>query len=81
MQQRARSPKIVNSWIIAAVLCINTFSKVLGIFITIPYNIVMMEAVMIFFIAWANEKVLLLSKEYNGPLVKTTLEEIIVNTF
>ena len=63
MQQRAHSPKIVNSWIIAAVLCINTFSKVLGIFITIPYNIVMMEAVMMFFIAWANKKVLLLSKE------------------
>ena len=63
MQQRAHSPKIVNSWIIAAVLCINTFSKVLGIFITIPYNIVMMEAVMMFFISWANKKVLLLSKE------------------
>ena len=63
MQQRAHSPKIVNSWIIAAVLCINTFSKILGIFIAIPYNIVMMEAVMMFFIAWANKKVLLLIKE------------------
>ena len=49
VSKRVRS----NSWLIAMILCINTF-KILGIFITIPYNIVLMEMVLMVFLAVLN---------------------------
>lgn len=53
----------MNSWLIAMVLCINTFSKVLGIFVTIPFNIVLMETALTIFLALLNNNKILVKKE------------------
>lgn len=53
----------MNSWLIAMVLCINTFSKVLGIFVTIPFNIVLMETALTIFLALLNNNKILMKKE------------------
>lgn len=37
------------------VLCVNTFSKILGMFITIPYNIVMMETAFLLMLVMCND--------------------------
>lgn len=63
MCRSADSRERVNAWLIAATLCVNTFSKVLGIFITIPFNIVIMETVLLFFLTLQNGKKLFLKKE------------------
>lgn len=51
-----------NAYFIAFILCVNTFSKVLGIFITIPYNIVLMETLALWLLVRSNNYKLLLKK-------------------
>lgn len=63
MQMTASPRTKANSWLIAMVLCVNTFSKVLGIFVTIPFNIVIMETVLLGFLAIFNDKKVLIKKE------------------
>lgn len=63
MQQMVSSRVRTNSWLIAMILCINTFSKILGIFITIPFNIVIMETALLIFLAVLNENKILMKKE------------------
>ncbi len=60
MQSTVTNSFKVNSWLIAIVLCINTFSKWLSVFVYIPYNIVLMEtAVLLLLVLLNNGKVLL----------------------
>ena len=63
MQKQGLSQEIINSWLIAVILCINTFSKVLGIFVTIPYNIVMMECAVFVLLAFVNGRRILMKQE------------------
>ena len=60
MQSRAANSLRINSWLIASVLCINTFSKWLSVFVYIPFNIVLMEnAVLLLLVLLNNGRVLL----------------------
>lgn len=63
MQARTLSQERTNSLLIAVILCINTFSKVLGVFVTIPYNIVMMECAVLVLLAFVNGRRLLIKQE------------------
>lgn len=63
MQLTVSRQSKTNSWLIAMVLCINTFSKILGIFVTIPFNIVLMETALTIFLAFLNNNKILMKKE------------------
>lgn len=63
MQLTVSRQSKTNSWLIAMVLCINTFSKILGIFVTIPFNIVLMETALTIFLALLNNNKILMKKE------------------
>lgn len=59
----------INSNIIAFILCVNTFSKILSIFVVIPYNIVMMETLAITLLILSNEQIILLEKQTSSILL------------
>ena len=63
MQQPVSARVRSNSWLIAMILCINTFSKILGIFVTIPFNIVIMETALLVFLAVLNDNKILIKQE------------------
>lgn len=63
MQQPVSARVRSNSWLIAMILCINTFSKILGIFVTIPFNIVIMETALLIFLAVLNDNKILIKQE------------------
>lgn len=64
MQTLVVSNKNINSLLIAIILCINTFSKMLSIFVIIPYNIVMMESVILILLAIMNSGKIPLTKPF-----------------
>ena len=63
MQQPVSARIRTNSWLIAMILCINTFSKILGIFVTIPFNIVIMETGLLVFLTIMNDNKIMMKKE------------------
>ena len=63
MQQPVSARVRTNSWLIAMILCINTFSKILGIFVIIPFNIVLMETALMIFLAVLNDNKILIKQE------------------
>lgn len=56
------SQESTNAFLIAMVLCINTFSKILGMFITIPYNIAMMETALLLTLVLCNDGQLIIGQ-------------------
>lgn len=63
MQSRVANPIRINSWLIASVLCINTFSKWLSVFVYIPFNIVLMETAVLLLLVLLNNGRVLLKQE------------------
>lgn len=59
----------MNSVLVAFILCVNTFSKVLSIFVIIPYNIVMMETLAILILALINNRSILLERQTTAILL------------
>jgi O-antigen ligase len=57
------SQERLNTWLIAFILCVNTFSKILGIFIYIPFNIVLMETVAFVSLALINDRQIWIKRE------------------
>ena len=72
MQQPVSARVRTNSWLIAMILCINTFSKILGIFVIIPFNIVLMETALMIFLAVLNDNKILIKQELIIILVVVT---------
>lgn len=69
MQRWNVSQENVSAWLIAAILCVNTFAKVLGTVIIIPYNIVLMEIAAMIALVICNEGKVLFSKAFTVILI------------